>query len=75
MSACLPGLGVIKPVTGADGVTYVCVDWTRQMLGMPPAVARELAGALLAVAGEAEAIDAAAAARPVQDELWASEAA
>ena len=75
MSACVPGLGTIKPVTGVDGVTFVVVDWRKQMLGMPPAVAREVATALLAVAGEAEAIDAAAAAVPVQDELWASEAA
>ena len=75
MSACVPGLGTIKPVTGVDGETRVIVDWRPSMLGMPPVVARELATALLAVAGEAEAIDAAAAAVPVQDELWASEAA
>jgi hypothetical protein len=75
VSARVPGLGTIKPVTGVDGETLVVVDWRPQMLGMPPTVTRELAAALLAVAGEAEAIDAAAAARPVQDELWASEAA
>ena len=75
MSACVPGLGTIKPVTGADGKTFVVVDWRPQMLGMPPAVTRELATALLAVAGEAEAIDAVAAAVPVQDELFGREAA
>jgi hypothetical protein len=75
VNACVPGLGTIKPVTGVDGVTLVVVDWRKQMLGMPPAVTRELAAALLAVAGEAEAIDAAAAAVPVQDELFGREAA
>ena len=75
VSACVPGLGTIKPVTGVGGVTFVCVDWSKQMLGMPPAVTRELASAFLAVAGEAEAIDAVAAAVPVQDELFGREAA
>jgi proline racemase len=75
VSARVPGLGTIKAVTGVNGETYVCVDWRKQMLGMPPAVARELAEALLAVAGEAEAIDAATAAVPVQDELFGREAA
>ena len=70
MSATVPGLGEIRAVTGADGETFVAVDWTRQMLGMPPAAARELAAALVTVAGEAEAIDARKAAEPVQDELW-----
>jgi hypothetical protein len=75
VSARVPGLGTIKAVTGVDGETFVAVDWRPQMLGMPPAVTRELATALLAVAGEAEAIDAAAAAVPVQDELFGREAA
>jgi proline racemase len=70
VSVTVPGLGEIRAVTDVNGETFVAVDWTRQMLGMPPAVARELAAALVAVAGEAEARDAKAAARPVQDELW-----
>ena len=70
MSAAVPRLGKIMAVTRvSNGGTFVCVDWRKQMLGLSPATARELAAALLAVAGEAEAIDAARAARPVQDEL------
>jgi proline racemase len=52
------GLGKIQAITGVNGETFVCVDWRKQMLGMSPARARELAAALLAVAGEAETIDA-----------------
>jgi hypothetical protein len=66
----VPGLGEIRPVTDVNGDTYVCVDWTRQMLGLPPVAARELATALLAAADEAEATDAAVAAQPVQGALW-----
>lgn len=72
-------LGKIQAVTMVTGETRVCADWRKCMLGMSPATARELAAALLAVADEAEEIDAAAAAksaRPVQDALWnAAEAA
>jgi len=70
MSARLEGLGKVQAVTRVTGETMVCVDWRKQMLGMTPAATRELAAALLAVADEAEAIDAAAAAKPVQDALF-----
>lgn len=70
MNARVPGLGEIRAVTGVTGETFVAVDWRKQMLAMNPAGARELAAALLAVAGEAEAADAAAAAEPSQDTLW-----
>ncbi len=70
MSARVPRLGEIKAVTGVNGVTFVCVDWRTCMLGITPATARELAAALLAVADDAEAIDAETSARPVQDALW-----
>jgi proline racemase len=71
MTATVPGLGKIQAVTRADGSeTFVAVDWRKCMLGMSPATTRELASALLAVADEAEAIDAARAAVPVQDALF-----
>jgi proline racemase len=64
-------LGKIQAVTRVNGgETFVAVDWRKCMLGMSPATTRELAAALLAVADEAEAIDAAAAAKPAQDALW-----
>ena len=53
----------------STGETKVIVTWPRGMYGHTPATARVLAAALLAVADEAEAIDAAAAARPVQETL------
>ncbi len=74
MSARAPRLGKIKAVTGVNGETFVCVGWRKQMLGMSPATTRELAAALLAVADQAEAIDAAAAARLVQHTLFGGEA-
>lgn len=70
MSATVPRLGKIQAVTGVDGVTFVAVDWRKCMLGMSPATTRELAAALLAVADEAEALDARGAAKPVQDDLF-----
>jgi hypothetical protein len=78
LSASVDRLGKIQAVTRADGSeTFVAVNWRKCMLGMSPATTRELAAALLAVADEAEAIDAAAAARTaaqaagiVQDGLW-----
>jgi hypothetical protein len=70
MGARVDRLGKIQAVTGVDGETRVCVDWRKCMLGMSPATTRELAAALLAVADEAEAIDAAAGDKPVQDSLW-----
>lgn len=75
MSVTVPGLGKIQAVTGVSGETRVVVDWTKQMLSMSPAKTRELAAALETVAAEAEAIGAAARARPampVQDELWSN---
>ena len=69
MTARVPGLGDVEAVTMVTGETKVIVTWPRGMYGHSPAKARELAAALLAVADEAEAIDAKAAARPVQETL------
>jgi hypothetical protein len=69
VSARVPGLGDVKAVTMVTGETKVIVYWPRGTYGHTPATARELAAALLAVADEAEAIDAAAAGKPVQETL------
>ena len=69
MSARVPGMGDVKAVTMITGETKVIVTWPRGTYGHSPASARELAAALLAVADEAEAIDAARAAVPVQETL------
>ena len=69
MSARVPGMGDVQAVTMITGETKVIVTWPRGTYGHSPAGARELAAALLAVADEAEAIDAKAVARPVQEML------
>lgn len=68
MKIKIPGME-IGTVTRTTGDTDVYVTWPKAMHGYSPARARQVAIALLTAAEEADRIDAAARARPVQESL------